>query len=80
MGGSDACFAPVLELDEVANDPHNAARNTFLEIDGVVQPAPAPRFTRTPNPTPTPPRKANMVDPAVALKPWLEPEELEDWL
>ena len=80
MGGSDACFAPVLELDEVANDPHNAARNTFVEIDGVVQPAPAPRFTRTPNPTPTPPRKANMVDPAVALKSWLEPEELENWL
>ena len=80
MGGSDACFAPVLELDEVANDPHNAARNTFVEIDGVVQPAPAPRFTRTPNPTPTPPRKANMVDPAVALRPWLEPKELENWL
>ncbi len=80
MGGSDACFAPVLELDEVANDPHNAARNTFIEIDGVLQPAPAPRFTRTPNPTPTPPRKANMVDPAVALRPWLEPKELENWL
>ena len=80
MGGSDACFAPVLELDEVANDPHNAARNTFVEIDGVLQPAPAPRFTRTPNPTPTPPRKANMVDPAVALRPWLEPKELENWL
>ena len=80
MGGSDACFAPVLELDEVAKDPHNAARNTFVEIDGVLQPAPAPRFTRTPNPTPTPPRKANMVDPAVALRPWLEPEELENWL
>ena len=80
MGGSDACFAPVLELDEVAKDPHNAARNTFVEIDGVLQPAPAPRFTRTPNPTPTPPRKANMVDPAVALRPWLEPKELENWL
>ena len=80
MGGSDACFAPVLELDEVANDPHNAARNTFVEIDGVLQPAPAPRFTRTPNPTPTAPRKANMVDPAIALRPWLEPKELENWL
>ena len=80
MGGSDACFAPVLELDEVAKDPHNATRNTFVEIDGVLQPAPAPRFTRTPNPTPTPPRKANMVDPAVALRPWLEPKELENWL
>ena len=80
MGGSDACFAPVLELNEVAKDPHNAARNTFIEIDGVLQPAPAPRFTRTPNPTPTPPRKANMVDPAAALRAWLEPKELENWL
>ena len=50
MGGSDACFAPVLELDEVADDPHNAERETFINIDGVIQPAPAPRFARTPNP------------------------------
>lgn len=45
---SDACFAPVLAMGEVGNHPHNAARETFVERDGVVQPAPGPRFSRTP--------------------------------
>jgi len=48
MEGSDACFAPVLSLSEAPGHPHNRARNTFVEVDGVVQPAPAPRFSRTP--------------------------------
>lgn len=47
MEGSDVCFAPVLDLDEAPKHPHNVARKTFIEIDGVVQPAPAPRFSRT---------------------------------
>jgi alpha-methylacyl-CoA racemase len=46
--GHDACFAPVLSLTEAPTHPHNRARGTFLERDGVVQPAPAPRFSRTP--------------------------------
>ena len=45
--GSDACFAPVLSMGEVADYPHNAARNAFVSREGVVQPAPAPRFSRT---------------------------------
>jgi alpha-methylacyl-CoA racemase len=45
---SDACFAPVLAMKEVAAHPHNVARATFVERDGVVQPAPGPRFSRTP--------------------------------
>jgi alpha-methylacyl-CoA racemase len=45
---SDACFAPVLAMKEVAAHPHNAARSTFVERDGVLQPSPAPRFSRTP--------------------------------
>jgi len=45
--GSDACVAPVLSLGEVARHPHNAARCTLVERDGVLQPAPAPRFSRT---------------------------------
>jgi alpha-methylacyl-CoA racemase len=45
--GSDACVAPVLALGEVAQHPHNAARGTFVTRDGVLQPAPAPRFSRT---------------------------------
>jgi alpha-methylacyl-CoA racemase len=47
MEGSDVCFAPVLSLDEAPAHPHNAARQTFVAVDGVVQPAPAPRFSRT---------------------------------
>lgn len=47
MEGSDVCFAPVLDLDEAPRHPHNRARRTFVEVDGVTQPAPAPRFSRT---------------------------------
>ena len=47
MDGSDACFAPVLSLGEAPDHPHMRARNTFVEVDGVVQPGPAPRFSRT---------------------------------
>jgi alpha-methylacyl-CoA racemase len=48
MEGSDVCFAPVLTLDEAPQHPHIQARNTFVEVAGVTQPAPAPRFDRTP--------------------------------
>jgi alpha-methylacyl-CoA racemase len=44
---SDACFAPVLTLSEAAEHPHITARGTIVEYDGVLQPAPAPRFSRT---------------------------------
>jgi alpha-methylacyl-CoA racemase len=47
FAGSDACVAPVLSLSEVRGHPHNAARATFLTRDDVLQPAPAPRFSRT---------------------------------
>lgn len=47
LEGSDTCFAPVLNMDEAAEHPHNVERKTFIEIDGVRQPAPAPRFSRT---------------------------------
>jgi alpha-methylacyl-CoA racemase len=46
--GTDACVAPVLTMSEAAEHPHNVARGTFVDIDGRVQPAPAPRFSRTP--------------------------------
>jgi len=45
--GSDACTVPVLSLGEATHHPHNVARGTFVEHEGVVQPAPAPRFSRT---------------------------------
>ena len=47
MEGSDVCFAPVLSLTEAAEHPHNIHRKTFSELDGVLQPSPAPRFSRT---------------------------------
>ena len=53
--GSDACFAPVLTPEEAAAYEHNVERGTFVEIAGVVQPAPAPRFSRTPADVPAPP-------------------------
>ena len=52
LEGTDACFAPVLTMGEAPAHPHMAARGTFIEIDGVTQPAPAPRFSRTPSATP----------------------------
>ena len=48
LEGTDACFAPVLNLDEAPEHPHNLDRGTFTQVDGVAQPAPAPRFSRTP--------------------------------
>ena len=53
--GSDACVAPVLDWDEAPAHPHSAARGSFIAPGGVVQPAPAPRFSATPAHTPTPP-------------------------
>jgi alpha-methylacyl-CoA racemase len=47
LEGTDACFAPVLDMAEAPRHPHNAARGAFVDIDGVTQPAPAPRFSRT---------------------------------
>jgi alpha-methylacyl-CoA racemase len=47
LEGTDACFAPVLDMAEAPAHPHNRARRAFIEIDGVTQPAPAPRFSRT---------------------------------
>ena len=47
FSGTDGCVTPVLSLEEAPRHPHNKARGTFVEIDGVIQPGPAPRFTRT---------------------------------
>jgi alpha-methylacyl-CoA racemase len=69
MGGSDVCFAPVLDLDEAPRHPHNAARQTFVEVAGVTQPAPAPRFSATPGAIQGPP-------PAIGAH---DQEALTDW-
>jgi alpha-methylacyl-CoA racemase len=58
MEGSDICFAPVLDYREAVKHPHNVARETYIEIAGQVQPAPAPRFSRTISKVEFAPRKA----------------------
>ena len=65
--GTDACVAPVLDMEEAPRHPHNRSRNTFTEVAGVVQPAAAPRFSRTPPAPPSAPRTDS------------EPEVLLDW-
>ncbi len=49
MEGTDVCFAPVLSFVDAPAHPANVARNTYIEVDGITQPAPAPRFSRTPS-------------------------------
>jgi len=68
----DVCVAPVQTLADAAEHPQIKARETLLDIDGITQPAPAPRFSRTPNARPTAPQPP---DPA-ALADWLDPDEL----
>jgi crotonobetainyl-CoA:carnitine CoA-transferase CaiB-like acyl-CoA transferase len=76
--GSDACVFPVLSLDEARHHPHLRARNTFVDIAGVVQPAPMPRFSRTVPDLPSPPDSGNAsVDDA--LSGWLSEDEITDW-
>jgi len=62
MEGTDVCFAPVLSLDEAPRHPHAVARNAFVDIDGVAQPAPAPRFSRTPPEARIAPRRGEHTD------------------
>jgi alpha-methylacyl-CoA racemase len=65
MNEADTCVAPVLSIDEAPAHPHARARAAFIEVDGAVQPAPAPRFSRTPSGR-----------PAVAVKAGAHTDEL----
>jgi alpha-methylacyl-CoA racemase len=76
LEGTDACFAPVLTTDEAPHHPHNKARGTYVEIDGIVQPAPAPRFSRTVPDLPMPPQPNDPEQAETALATWLEPTEI----
>jgi alpha-methylacyl-CoA racemase len=66
--GSDACVAPVLSLAEAARDPHNVERGTFVKVDGITQPRPAPRFSVTSAPDPVMPRFSKGTDSAELLR------------
>jgi len=76
LEGTDACFAPVLTTDEAPRHPHNAARRTYVEADGIVQPAPAPRFSRTVPDLPIPPQPTDPKQAEAALAAWLDPAEI----
>ena len=74
LEGTDSCFAPVLTLAEAPQHAHLRERGTFIEIDGITQPAPAPRFSRTVPDRPTAPEEAN---PARALEGWKTRAEID---
>jgi alpha-methylacyl-CoA racemase len=69
LEGTDVCFAPVLDLKEASQHPHNKARGTYVDFEGVIQPAPAPRFSRTPSAIPS----------AAALAGEHSEQILQDW-
>ncbi|WP_336047868.1 CaiB/BaiF CoA transferase family protein [Streptomyces sp. CA2R101] len=72
FAGSDACVAPVLSLHEAPQHPHLAARGTFVEHGGLIQPAPAPRFSRTPGAVRRPPAQPG-ADLAEIARDWQVP-------
>ena len=74
FGDSDACVAPVLDMGEAPQHPHAVARSSFADVDGVPQPAPAPRFGRTPSDAPT--AAVEDVDPVGVLTAWGVPSDL----
>ncbi len=69
LEGSDACFAPVLDWNEAPQHPHNVARGSFIDVEGVLQPAPAPRFSATPGSVQRPPSNPG-ADSAAILGDW----------
>lgn len=77
LEGTDACFAPVLSWDEAPKHHHLKSRGTFVEVDGIVQPAPAPRFSRTPLAAPAPPSEISRETTDAALADWFSPDEIE---
>ncbi|MBD0416733.1 CaiB/BaiF CoA transferase family protein [Oryzicola mucosus] len=79
LEGTDACFAPVLTMDEAPDHPHMKARGVYVEIDGVVQPAPAPRFSRTVPENPFAAKAADDTPIAEALFGWNVAGDESDW-
>lgn len=77
LTGTDCCFAPVLDIAQAMQHPHLKARETFVEVDGILQPAPAPRFSRTPAGKVSPPAAPTLENARTALAEWLSPESIE---
>lgn len=79
LEGTDVCFAPVLTFEEAPEHHHLKARGTFVEVNGIKQPAPAPRFSRTQPGKPTPPQVATLAGINAALDGWLPSEQIAEW-
>ncbi|MBN8939312.1 MAG: CoA transferase [Rhizobiales bacterium] len=77
LEGTDACFAPVLSMAEAEAHPHNRARDTFVSVGGIGQPAPAPRFARTPAPLPTPPEAPGQSSRAALTRWGIAPDRID---
>lgn len=76
LEASDACAAGILSFTEAAEHPHLKARGTFVKVDGVVQPAPAPRFSRSEPSTPTAPKPITPENTNAALAAWFSASEI----
>ena len=74
LEGTDSCFAPVLSVAEAPSHPHVSARKSLIDIAGVTQPAPAPRFSRTATRTPQPPRNVSRDEALGWLRAWVGDE------
>jgi crotonobetainyl-CoA:carnitine CoA-transferase CaiB-like acyl-CoA transferase len=79
LGDLDVCFAPVLDFDEAPHHPHIQARGTLTEINGVVHPAPGPRFSRTPAARPEPPAALSTDNAVAALQGWLSDARIQSY-
>ncbi|MDB5797298.1 MAG: L-carnitine dehydratase/bile acid-inducible protein [Paucimonas sp.] len=80
LEGSDACFAPVMTPAEAPLHPHLAARKTFVDVDGITQPAPAPRFSRSECDLPRAPIPVTPDNSRAALEDWLGAEAAAQFL
>jgi alpha-methylacyl-CoA racemase len=78
--GTDACVAPILELTEVAQHPHNQARDLLIEMDGILQPTPAPRLSRTPGAAAGPGKPRGTHTREVLAEVGYAPADVEDLL
>lgn len=77
---TDVCFAPVLDFDEASSHPHLRERGTLIVVDGVVQPAPGPRFSRTPAGHPEAPCEPSLAGSRDTLAAWLDPAAIQNYL
>jgi alpha-methylacyl-CoA racemase len=76
LEGTDACFAPVLTMSEAVHHPHNVERGAFTEVGGIVQPSPAPRFSRTPATVQRPPAEPGQHTDEILAEAGMHPDHI----